>query len=305
MLTCILDLVVISQEPFTAVYYWHTATVSPPLTIFPQWALASTFNCPLGIAFPDSGAVFSFSCSLSPRVFLSSALRSPASTATTGSEPSICCDFPVSASSLALTEEPESYTQLATIKHFKTSMLKIELPARLSGSRLPSQHLAKMGLLSVWGQPELHGIQTRLCQTAYLPPKFDLLISLRLFFFYLLSHPNYGCNILPVSKSAPLTLHIQSTSKLSVNKFKVSLISPLFSDFIVVMCLSVWRVCTLQCMPMHKCMRVCVCVRGQFSPPLLAYWELTSGHQVWQQMHHLTSSQLHWFLYPSRFYSTI
>lgn len=181
MLTCILDLIVISQEAFTVVYYWHTFTISPPLTNFLQWALASIFNCPLGNAFPDTSPGFSFSCSLSPRVFQSSVLR-PASTLH-WFKPSTCCIFQMSAPSIAPSEEPESYTQLSIIKLFKTSILKIELPARHSGlSRLPSQHLAKTERLSVWGQPELCGIQTRVCHSSYLPPKFDLLISLRLFF---------------------------------------------------------------------------------------------------------------------------
>lgn len=36
--------------------------------------------------------------------------------------------FPNVSPSLTLSEEPESYTQLSIIKHFKTSTLKMELP---------------------------------------------------------------------------------------------------------------------------------------------------------------------------------
>lgn len=111
-------------------------------------------------------------------------------------------------------------------------------------------------------------MQMRLCLNSYLPPKFDFLISLRLIFYYNLSHLNYGYNILLVSKSTSSHIHHSIYQQiLSVKEFKISVpYLPSCSRISLCDYVSVY----MKCVHTTVCCVVCIGQRitywGQFSP---------------------------------------
>lgn len=131
----------------------------------------------------------------------------------------------------------------------------------------------------------------RLCQSSYLPPKFDLLISLRLLFF-----PTFFLILIMAVTSflCQSQLFSHSTFNLSANSVSEHgqrIPPPRCSLISLWLCVCIKGVhATVYA---HAQVHACVCVSGVSSPLHYLPTELTSGHRVWQQMHHLTSSQLH------------